>query len=67
MMEPFDPSEGLLTAAETAALMGVDHKTVLTWARNYEAQNDGPSIPARRTPGGQWRFSRAWVRERRGG
>jgi hypothetical protein len=66
MKEPFDPSEGLLTADEVAALMGVDRKTVLGWARAYTTGGPGPHIPAIRPGGGVWRFSRKWVRERRG-
>ena len=53
----WEASEGLLTAAEVAALYRVDSKTVNRWARNGQ-------IPAIR-PGGDWRFSRRWVRENR--
>jgi hypothetical protein len=65
--EPFDSSEGLLTAEEMAALMGVDRRTVLTWARNWDRDDPGPKIPAVKSPGGGvWRFSRKWIRERQG-
>jgi excisionase family DNA binding protein len=53
----FDPSEGLLTAAEVAAALRVDTQTVWAWARNRK-------IPYLRTPGGEWRFSAAWLRQR---
>lgn len=50
--------EGLLTVGEVAALYRVSPNTVRSWARNGK-------IPAIR-PGGDWRFSRRWVRENRG-
>lgn len=62
----FDASEGLLTADEVAAAFRVDRHTVLNWARNYEADNGKPSIPAIRPGGehgGHWRFSAKFVRE----
>jgi excisionase family DNA binding protein len=53
----WDSSEGLLTSPEVAALYGVSVQTVSNWARHG-------TIPAIR-PGGEWRFSRKWVREDR--
>lgn len=55
--EGWDPSEGLLLPTEVAALYRVSVQTVCSWARNG-------LIPAIR-PGGEWRFSRKWVREDR--
>lgn len=54
----WDPSEGLLIGAEVAALYHVSPQIVSSWARNGK-------IPAIRTPGGDWRYSRRWVRENR--
>ena len=54
----WDPSEGLLTTSEIAALYRVDIKTASRWARTGR-------IPAIRIPGGHWRYSRRWVRENR--
>lgn len=55
----WDPSEGLLRPEEAAALYGVDVQTIVIWALTRK-------LPAIRTPGGQWRFSRRWVREDQG-
>lgn len=55
--EGWDTSEGLLTPAEVAALYRVSLQTVSSWARTG-------LVPAIR-PGGEWRFSRKWVREDR--
>lgn len=59
----FDETEGLLTPNEVAAMYRVDRRTVISWARNYYLDQEGPSMPAIRTPGGEWRLSRAFVRE----
>lgn len=56
----WDPSEGLLTAHEVADLCGVSVYVVWSWARNR-------AIPSLRLPGGDWRFSARWARERRAG
>lgn len=52
----FDASEGLLTAQEVAASYRTTPGTIRRWA------NLG-RIPWMRTPGGDWRFSRKWLRE----
>jgi excisionase family DNA binding protein len=52
----FDASMGLLLTEEVAAAYSVDKLTVWRWARNGQ-------IPAMRTPGGDWRFSKAWLFE----
>lgn len=54
----WDSSEGLLIGREVAALYRVNPGVVSRWARNGE-------IPAIRLPGGDWRYSRKWVRENR--
>lgn len=63
----FDASEGLLTSYELARLFGVEIKTVQRWASAaIAAQINGtaPKVPVMRTPGGDWRFSAKWARER---
>lgn len=52
----FDASEGLLTAGEVAAVYRIDPATVRRWAL-------AGRLPWLRTPGGDWRFSRKWLRE----
>lgn len=51
----WDPSEGLLTRDEVRRLYGVRSGAVSRWARTRQ-------MPAIRLPGGDWRFSRRWVR-----
>jgi excisionase family DNA binding protein len=46
------PVPELLTAAEVAAIFGVNDKTPGRWAKNSQ-------IDAIRTPGGHWRFRTA--------
>jgi hypothetical protein len=61
-----DGSEGFLLVWEVAELYKVDRHTVITWARNWVAENGKTEIPAIRTPGGEWRISKKFVREHRG-
>jgi hypothetical protein len=52
----FDGSEGLLLAREVAAVYRTAPTTVVRWAL-------AGKLPWLRTPGGDWRFSRKWMRE----
>jgi excisionase family DNA binding protein len=53
--EAFDASEGVLTSGELAKTYAVDVKTASRWAT-------AGKVPHIRTPGGHWRFSRAFHR-----
>jgi len=66
MSREVDGSEGFLLVQEVAELYRVDRHTVLAWVRNWVADNGKTAIPAIRTPGGEWRISKRFVREHRG-
>lgn len=63
----FDSSEGLLMTSEVAELFGVTMRTVRKWAKEAmaaEISERRARVQVLRTPGGDWRFSKKWARQR---
>lgn len=59
---PVDMTGGVLVPREVADMFRVETRTVLEWARAYQADDPGRGqLEAFQTPGGQWRFSKAAV------